>query len=43
MRDISFTQDAFKEYNRWAETDPDIFLKIIEFIKEIRFHAVFSG
>ena len=35
MRDIPFTQDAFKEYNKWAEADPDIFLKIIDFIKEI--------
>ena len=35
MRNISFSPEAFEEYNNWAITDEKIFSKLRELIKEI--------
>ena len=35
MRKITFTQDAFKEYNKWIEEDLDVVEKIQLLLKDI--------
>lgn len=36
MRKITFTPDAFKEYNEWIEKDFDVVQKIILLLRDIQ-------
>jgi len=39
---VSFTDDAFNEYNYWAETDREIYRKVVKIIHDIG-RSPFSG
>jgi len=42
VRNISFTQTAFKEYNDWSESNPQIVKRIKELLRDID-HDPFKG
>ena len=35
MRDLKFTADCYKDYINWCNSNPDVFNKINELIKDI--------
>jgi toxin YoeB len=35
MKDVVFDKKAFKDYENWEKTDPKIFIKIKELVKDI--------
>ncbi|GAA4468948.1 Txe/YoeB family addiction module toxin [Nemorincola caseinilytica] len=42
MRRVTFTPDAFREYNEWMEADPEIIQKIILLLRNIQ-NTPFTG
>lgn len=42
MKKLTFTPDAFREYNEWFEEDPDIAQKIILLLRDIQ-NSPFKG